>query len=374
MDVDNTHNFFDENVPPPPEDLQVEYRPPPVSETKLIFEFIQHRREGMSETDSAEAIRQGRDPFPEAPHPEASVINAGPFMDSEGNPVPQEASADQPPPPGQQEGSGVAPPAVNIELSKNEVIHVATGDRWKVFKHPAQIVIAGPTMSGKTTLVRRILTERQRMFDPPPKQVYWFYQMASSVAGLRDSLGSSVRFQEGFPQEDTVATLIDDRPKLIVLDDMQHVLEKTGVESILNLFRVQSHHGNLSVIFIAQSYVGKNMKSIRDQCSDIIVMGKGANATNAVKTAAQQVLGAGSQKFIEMCLTKTRERSTHPHLLLSTTTDTPPVYVSTGITPGDPTQTFFARAGEASTKAFDELKEHAAQAKREAAQGGPATH
>ena len=42
------------------------------------------------------------------------------------------------------------------------------------FSHPTTIMIAGPTFSGKTTFVRRMLHEE--MIDPSPQRIIWVYK------------------------------------------------------------------------------------------------------------------------------------------------------------------------------------------------------
>ena len=42
------------------------------------------------------------------------------------------------------------------------------------FSHPTTIMIAGPTFSGKTTFVRRMLHED--MIEPSPQMIVWIYK------------------------------------------------------------------------------------------------------------------------------------------------------------------------------------------------------
>ncbi len=42
------------------------------------------------------------------------------------------------------------------------------------FSHPTTIMIAGPTFSGKTTFVRRMLHED--MIEPSPQRIVWIYK------------------------------------------------------------------------------------------------------------------------------------------------------------------------------------------------------
>ena len=42
------------------------------------------------------------------------------------------------------------------------------------FRHPTTILIAGPTFSGKTTFVKRIISTQ--MIQPQPERVIWIYK------------------------------------------------------------------------------------------------------------------------------------------------------------------------------------------------------
>ena len=44
-----------------------------------------------------------------------------------------------------------------------------------VFKHPFSCLVAGPSQSGKTTFVERLIKLREEMIFPTPKLVIWYY-------------------------------------------------------------------------------------------------------------------------------------------------------------------------------------------------------
>ena len=41
------------------------------------------------------------------------------------------------------------------------------------FQHPTTILVAGPTFSGKTTFVKKVI--RTRLVQPAPERIIWFY-------------------------------------------------------------------------------------------------------------------------------------------------------------------------------------------------------
>ena len=50
------------------------------------------------------------------------------------------------------------------------------------FLHPTTILIAGPTFSGKTTFVKRLI--HTRMIQPPPQRIIWIYKEQDDKAEL----------------------------------------------------------------------------------------------------------------------------------------------------------------------------------------------
>ncbi len=51
------------------------------------------------------------------------------------------------------------------------------------FHHPTTILSAGPTFSGKTTFVKRLI--RTRMIQPPPQRIIWIYKEQDDKAELQ---------------------------------------------------------------------------------------------------------------------------------------------------------------------------------------------
>jgi hypothetical protein len=266
----------------------------------------------------------------------------------------------------QQHGSGVGDDGSGVELTTDEVIRVPQGDRHKVFAHPSQIMVAGATRSGKTTLVTNILSNMKLMLDPEPKDVYWFYAMPSSVEHV-PALLPWVKLRNGAPTEDMINDIIKEGvPKVMVMDDMQQLMgSKKTADMLTDIFTKVSHHGNLTIIFIVQNMYMNKLIRIREQCGDIVIMGNGVSAAaNCMKLGRELAMG----NYLVRCMNKARShKSKYPHLLVSTAANALPFNVRSGITPGDPNQTFYVQAGTITTPAFIRLKQHGKEGEKEAA-------
>lgn len=332
----------------------------PMNQVMRIYDYVVKRRSGLTPTEAAkpdhdEPQTETMAPLQEAPAPHPSM-QPPPMPDEDGSRQQQS-----------QTGNGAVvsdDDDQEVSIAKDEVIRVPQGDRPKVFAHPAVILIAGASRSGKTTLVTQLMKNRHIMFSPPPEKTYWFYTMESSVASIQPIL-PDIKFRDGVPTEETIDSIIKaGRPKLVIMDDMQDIIDnKTHLTMLMNILTKKSHHGNLSLIFIAQNLFQPGMLPIRRQCGDIIIMG---NGTSAVGDAAQ--LGTSimrSSGYLRGCMNIVRKLTNHGHLLVSSGADVGPFGVRSGITPGDTRQTFFVQKGSVTTPEYIELKKHAKEGERE---------
>ena len=121
--------------------------------------------------------------------------------------------------------------------------------RWK---HPFTCVVAGPTGSGKTRFVARLLRSAGDMIHPRPEKTVWFYgEWQAEYAKLNLN---NVHFVEGLPQDSVLGS---GAPTLVVIDDL---ISETD-SRVTKLFTKGSHHRNCSVIFITQNLFDKNKEN-----------------------------------------------------------------------------------------------------------------
>jgi hypothetical protein len=131
--------------------------------------------------------------------------------------------------------------------------------RDSALKHPFTMMIAGPTGSGKTVLVRRLLENFESIsVNMTPFRVLWAYGQMQELYTVPLN-GVQVEYHEGLPTEEF---LTQNRPTLLIIDDL--MTELAGDKQTANLFTKGSHHLNISVIFIVQNvfHQGKEMRTI----------------------------------------------------------------------------------------------------------------
>jgi len=241
-------------------------------------------------------------------------------------------------------------------IPEHEVI--AVRGRPTVFSHPTQILITGPTKTGKTTLVSNMLIDgnRDKMFIPNLQEVYWFYTMPGSIVGLRDKL-PGVHFVRGYPTIDKFTEMDPSVPKLVVLDDLMEMTDKkSSYEDLKRLFSAISHHCNVSVVFIVQDlYVNRNMTRLANQSEHVISMCNGAAAYQVSKLASK-LFGAGYEAFIRWVIADIRDRRSHGYILMSTEATLPEIKrIRSCILPSDPENLFYLKKGTLRGDAYWEL-------------------
>ncbi|GFV02182.1 uncharacterized protein TNCV_3516371 [Trichonephila clavipes] len=103
-------------------------------------------------------------------------------------------------------------------------------------KFPSSMIINGPSQSGKTHLARRIISEQ--VYELPIKKVLWCYKIFQPWFYTE----KSIKFVSGLPRA-------DEKFDLLILDDLMNNL----TSEISQMFTVESHHKNFSVILITQN-------------------------------------------------------------------------------------------------------------------------
>jgi hypothetical protein len=116
------------------------------------------------------------------------------------------------------------------------------------FKSPFRLIVAGPSGAGKTEFVKQLIDHRSSMIKPPPDHIIWYYAVAQPWFFL---YGDRVEFREGLPDSEAMCS---HKNSLIILDDMAMYANKSTAQ----LFACDSHHRNISVIYIAQNFFQKN--------------------------------------------------------------------------------------------------------------------
>lgn len=189
-------------------------------------------------------------------------------------------------------------------------------------KHPSTWLIAGPTGSGKTVFIEKVI--KFQLLSPLPRRIVYCYGAFQPLFNRMEG----VEFVEGLPSD-----LHTFRDALVVFDDLMS--EICSDVRISKMFTKGSHHRNLSVIFIVQNlfYQGKEMRTVHLN-SQYLVLFKNPRDKSQIMHLARQMFPGKSKAFREIFEDATSQPYGYLFLDLRPETEER-LRMRTGIFPGD---------------------------------------
>jgi hypothetical protein len=194
-------------------------------------------------------------------------------------------------------------------------------------KHPFTCTVAGPSTSGKTWFVFRLIKHVDRLIVPAPKKILYCYgEFQPSFSEFPE-----VEFHEGLPD----VSRFDGRQRvLLIIDDLMNEAD----QNVCNLFTKLSHHRGVSVVFITQNLYHRN-RFVRTMNlnTHYIVMFKNPRDANQVTTLARQMYPGRSKFMVEAF--KDATKNPYGYLLIDLKPETDERYrIRTNIFPDDDRQ------------------------------------
>uniref|UniRef100_A0A914HAH8 AAA+ ATPase domain-containing protein n=1 Tax=Globodera rostochiensis TaxID=31243 RepID=A0A914HAH8_GLORO len=154
-------------------------------------------------------------------------------------------------------------------------------ERELKFPIPSGIIVSGPSSSGKTQLVLRLLSCADEMFEPPPKAIVWAYGEYSAQIPELERQGIIVH--AGPPADEMLNKL--PKPFLIVYDDLMGEID---AKKLADLYTKKSHHNNFAVMFLTQNLFDKAMRVPRSNAQYIFLM-RAPNDMLSIRNLATQI-------------------------------------------------------------------------------------
>ena len=176
---------------------------------------------------------------------------------------------------------------------------------------PFTCVISGPTGSGKSVFVQRLMKHSMTVISPPPDRILYCYGVYQEIF----SKFEGVEFNEGLP---SLAEFDGKKHTLVVIDDLMH--ETSDV--ITKLFTRGSHHTNTSVIFITQNMfsAGKETRTITLN-AQYLVLFKNVRDKSQIAHLSRQMYPGKSKHIIESYIDATSEPYSYLFVDLKPNTD-----------------------------------------------------
>ena len=178
-----------------------------------------------------------------------------------------------------------APPPSAIP--SGEELYENIPESWMKIQTPARVLMFGPSTSGKSLLLARMLQHKEQVFNRKFKRIFYIYpdyMHGSRVAYLQ-------KLRESTPEIELIAGLeqlpweelkYDSEPKLLLIDDL--IDELCASKDVCSLFNRDSHHFNLTYVITVQSYFFKSpvageAVNLRRGATDIILFKNRADET-----------------------------------------------------------------------------------------------
>ena len=169
---------------------------------------------------------------------------------------------------------------------------------------PSGIVVSGPSSSGKTALVLRLLKHADELFNPSPKAIskwlrcqlirfiaVWGYGEYSNLIPQLEREGVIVC--AGLPEEDLVRRV--PKPCILVLDDL---MGEVDPKRLADFFTKKSHHNNFTVIFLSQNLFDKALRVPRSNAQYIFLM-RAPNDMLSIRNLAHQLFPKQSSFLLD---------------------------------------------------------------------------
>ncbi|KAF0143323.1 MAG: hypothetical protein FD143_3441 [Ignavibacteria bacterium] len=176
------------------------------------------------------------------------------------------------------------------------------------FHHPTSIVVAGPTRSGKTVFVIKCL--KHSLIQPFPNRIIFLYKEWQPAYDDLKTMIPTIEFHEGLDNA-TLSSVTSADKNLVIIDDLMSTAGDSKL--ISKLFTQESHHKNLTVVFLVQNlfYHGKEMRNISLN-AHYLVMYKNPRDKSQIRYLAQQTFPENT-KFLANAF---HHATTQPHTYL----------------------------------------------------------
>jgi hypothetical protein len=168
------------------------------------------------------------------------------------------------------------------------------------FPPSSTILVSGPSQCGKTYWLANVLASRETMFNPPPREIVFFYRVWQPLYEDLLAAGAVDEFVQGVP-EASYAKKLGERNagrggSIICIDDQ--MLECDG--AVAALFSVYSHHHEISVFYVTQNMFAKtpHWRTISLSAQGMVCF-KAPRDSSSIKHLARQISPSDPNHLVE---------------------------------------------------------------------------
>lgn len=179
------------------------------------------------------------------------------------------------------------------------------------------IMVAGPSQSGKTTFVLKLLEHRDEMFKCEMKRVIWCY-------GIYQPKLNTMLQNKGYILHQNIIDVNKIEPyDIVVLDDLIH--ESKNSQDVTAMFTRAAHHKPCCIIFLTQNLFppGKEART-RSLNTHYYVILKNPRDKSQIHFLARQVLPRQPKTLVNIFDSATEKP--HSYLFIDLTQSCPEEY------------------------------------------------
>lgn len=180
---------------------------------------------------------------------------------------------------------------------------MSVSKRFLGFQSPFSCLISGPSQSGKTYFLEKVLENHERLIDTFPElRVIWCYGIKNESTGKQLKNPSVfIKYHEGLPKDSDLAGF-----NTVVIDDL--LVESAKDESMTNLFTRVVHHQNINVFCLIQNIFFKsNVIRNLNLNANYVVLFRNVRDQTQTMVFSRQFSPQNTGKFIEAFKDATKE-------------------------------------------------------------------
>jgi len=156
---------------------------------------------------------------------------------------------------------------------------------------PFTMICCGPTMSGKTSFILELISNRKKIITQDIDRIVYVYTEYQEV--FRKLQDDSVIFTN---DSDSVDQLVEGKNCLIIYDDKMLDLSGKENKSIVEWFIKKAHHRNCSVIVLLQNAFAENFRTCSINCMYMVLFDQPRDRSVIVNIGKQ--FCPGKPKFL----------------------------------------------------------------------------
>jgi len=192
-----------------------------------------------------------------------------------------------------------------------------------VFEIPSNVLICGPSQSGKSSLMMALLEDETLWHPKPPDKIFWFYGILTEQIKRLMLSHPRIVFRQGFPGEELKAdprALFDpEQATVAIFDDMSSTTQNS--ETFCDLLTHTGRHTN-TAIFSLEHFLMSDSNRRRNQATQwhCVLLLRNPRTHQQIRVLANQL---GIPTMLLQYAYRDTCKEPYGHLLIDVRTGTP---------------------------------------------------